>query len=134
MTGIEIKGLGKLTARLGAYKARDSLRPVMTRSVERLRARLAKYPSARPGSGYIRTGTLGRRWTTRITMQGSNQYAGRIVGIVGNNTIYAPYVQSQAKQARWHKGRWQTEVQVANEERAAIVADFEQEIGRLLRG
>lgn len=75
-----------------------------------------------------RTGTLGKRWKTRIRKSGQG-----LTGTVGNNTKYAPFVQSQKFQARLHQKRWKTDQQAAYNNRNAIVADFEQEIRRALQ-
>ena len=123
MAQIEIKGIDALFRKLDNAAAISTLRPPMQRDVYRLQAGMAKYPAARAGSSYVRTGTLGRRWTTKIT-----ESNGGLIGTVGNNTKYGPWVQSSAFQARMHQGRWQTDADVAKKEEAAIVRDFEQAI------
>lgn len=70
---------------------------------------IAEYPPARPLSRYVRTGTLGRRWTV------APENGGMTV-VVGNNTYYAPLVQAFAYQAFMHYGVWQTDQDVANSE------------------
>ena len=99
------------------------LRPPMVRSVARLISDLASYPPAPPTSRYRRTGTLGRRWTseTRVTSDS-------LRGEIGNNTSYGPFVQSSEDQAHMHVGRWQTDQQVADDNEATIVSDFERAI------
>jgi hypothetical protein len=42
--------------------------------------------------------TLGRKWATEVT-------DGGMVGRIGNNASYAPYVHDAAKQARFHGAR-----------------------------
>lgn len=124
---IIINGVEELIQRLGKLEGVNHLRPPMVRAVARLHRDMADYPPQRPGSSYVRTGTLGRRWITRIdTIHGGLQ------GSVGNNTIYAPLVQSERFQANVHRGRWQTDEMVAERNRAAIVADFEDEIRKAL--
>ena len=44
---------------------------------------------------YKRTGTLKKRWTTRIRRISTHS----VLGVVGNNTSYAPWVQSREFQA-----------------------------------
>ena len=127
MASIEIRGIDELVRKLGSVQGNAVLRPPMQRAVFRLQAGMAKYPRARAASRYRRTGTLGRRWTTKI-----DESAGGLVGKVGNNTSYGPFVQSQMFQAAVHQGLWQTDEDVAKKEEAAIVADFERTIGEAL--
>ena len=142
MASIEIRGIPELMAKLGSVQGNAVLRPPMQRAVFRLQAGMAKYPRARAGSRYVRgRGTmnsrgvvtkltsenLGKKWTTKI-----DESAGGLVGKVGNNTSYGPFVQSQMFQAAVHQGLWQTDEDVAKKEEAAIVADFERTIGEAL--
>jgi hypothetical protein len=127
MSSIDIEGIDKLFAKLDRAQAISTLRPPMQRSVYRLQRDMAQYPPARPGSSYIRTGTLGRRWTTQVT-----ETADGLTGKTGNNTSYGPFVQSQMFQAAVHQGRWQTDQQVMDRNRESIQADFERTIQREL--
>jgi len=128
MTTITISGVDELFAKLGTLGAVETLVPPMQRGVYRLVAEMAVYPPPPSGSKYVRTGTLGRRWTSKL-----NRNANGVIGTIGNNTDYGPWVQSDAFQARVHQGRWQTDRQVVGEQEAAIVADFEQAIARAIR-
>lgn len=127
MSSIDIEGIDKLFSKLDRVQAISTLRPPMQRSVYRLQRDMAQYPPARPGSSYIRTGTLGRRWTTQVT-----ETSDGLTGKTGNNTSYGPFVQSQMFQAAVHQGRWQTDEQVLERNREAIQADFERTIQREL--
>lgn len=125
---IEIKGLDRLYKKLGAVAAIDRLEKPMQRAVLRLQRRMQEYPPAPSRSRYIRTGTLGRRWTTRVERSGNG-----LVGKVGNVTRYGPLVQSSRFQTRIHKRTgWLTDERAVREEQAAIVADFAREIDRAL--
>ena len=73
-----------------------------------------------------RTGTLGRRWTTKVDRN-------RLEGRVGNVTKYARFVQDEERQAGFHRGRWQTAQDVAEKARPDIVRIFEQANGQLVR-
>lgn len=128
MAEIIVDGIDELFRRLDNAAAIDTLRPPMQRGVYRLQAAMAKYPPARPGSSYVRTGTLGRRWTTKVDETGDG-----LIGKIGNNTSYGPFVQSSAFQSRIHAGRWQTDEMVIKQEESAIVADFERAINEVLR-
>ena len=126
--GIHVEGLDRIIRKLGRLKAFSELRPAMERGVAMLHEAVADYPPPPEGSTYRRTGTLGRRWTTKVETLTTFQ------GTIGNNTVYGPYVQDEAKQARMHKGRWQTIQSVVEEKRSAIVADFQALIRRILNG
>ena len=52
----------------------------------------------REGIGYVRTGTLGRKWVTKVS-----NTPGGVQGEIGNNTYYARYVQSAISQQPFHK-------------------------------
>lgn len=159
MASIEIRGVDELIRKLGKVEGVNVLQAPMKRAVYRIQRDMADYdnvPAMQPGEwaawvnahspakaaqirgAYFskvkqlgrhpgRTGTLGRRWTGRITRS-----AGGLTGKVGNNTKYAPWVQSERFQAGLHRKRWQTDQQVVNRNRSAIVADFEREIRRAL--
>lgn len=72
---------------------------------------------------YRRTGTLGRRWTTKrirtTTMVGAE---------IGNNTEYGRWVQDDALQARMHRGRWVTDVQALEQVDEDVVDDVRSEL------
>lgn len=126
---ITIRGIDELNAKFDRIQRNDILLSPMERSVERLKGFMARYPRQRnPRSTYRRTGTLGRRWTTRIIAD-----ANGLTGVVGNNTIYAPRVQSNQFQAPVHKGHWQTDKDAILKNRGAIERDFEQAIQKALK-
>ena len=125
---IQIKGIDALIQKLGKVEGMKHLRPPMQRSVYRLQGRMAQYPAQRPNSTYRRTGTLGRKWTSKIEQSSTS-----ITGRVGNNTDYAPRVQSYRFQARIHRGLWQTDRYVMDTEYRTIIRDFESAISGALR-
>lgn len=124
---IEVSGISEAIAEVGRAETLNILRAPMQRAVARLQSAMAHYPPQRAGSTYRRTGTLGRRWTTRITDSASG-----LEGKVGNNTAYGPFVQSEIFQASIHRGRWQTDQQMMDDQQASIVADFERAIQAVL--
>ena len=126
-TSIEIKGVDEIVRKLGKVGAMDAFRPPMQRAVERLQRGMAVYPSQPALANYRRTGTLGRKWTTQI-----RQSVNQMIGSVGNNTPYAPYVQSHLRQ-NIHLGYWQTDADVVDANRAAIVADFKRVIDEVIK-
>lgn len=128
MAGITIKGVDKLSAKLTKAQRNDVLVPPTRRAVQVLEGAMKVYPAQHAGSSYIRTGTLGRRWTTNVRPRRDG-----VEGRVGNNTQYAPFVQADRFQARVHQGRWQTDVDVVRQHERAIVADFERAIAKALR-
>lgn len=150
---IEIRGLDRLLKKLGAAGATQTLVRPMGRAVLRIQKRMQEYPPPLaavqgPASGpvrfttsagkrvefiarrrkpYRRTGTYGKRWTFKIAATD-----GGLVGRVGNNVAYAPFVGSARFQARIHQGRWNTDERVVREEAPGILADFQREIDRAL--
>ena len=125
---IQIKGIDALIQKLGKVEGMKHLRAPMQRAVYRLQGRMAQYPAQRPNSSYRRTGTLGRKWTSKIEQSSTS-----ITGKVGNNASYAPLVQSYQFQARIHRGLWQTDRYVVDTEYRTIVRDFENAISEALR-
>lgn len=86
--------------------------PAMTDAVLFLHGEIPEYPPALPESSYVRTGTLGRRFTTNVE---ENPLS--IIGELGNNVNYAPWVVGDSfpgseingvmkYQAKVHRGRW----------------------------
>jgi len=130
MASIDIDGLDKIFAKLDRVAAFDKLEAPMQRGVYRLQAYMQDYPAAPPLSRYIRTGTLGRRWTTKIERKNDG-----LVGKVGNNVPYGPYVQSDRFQTRFHRRTgWRTDSRAVSELEQAIRADFQQAIDLVVRG
>lgn len=68
---------------------------------------------------YVRTGKLGQSWTNIVTGDDNE-----ITGKVGTNINYAPYVQSAARQAAVHVGRWRTDTDAVQQFREKIIARF----------
>jgi len=149
---IEVAGLAEALDMFlqGEAKVGLALRRATTASLQLLRKRLAKYPGKSAGSmqfvsdkqrrfffaalregriqvPYRRTGTLGRKWTSRVTFTDQD-----VMGILGNNAPYAPYVQGFGAQAGIHAGNWQTEQDVATESRDEIMGIFAGEISRAM--
>lgn len=114
--GIEVKGLDEAIARLGTVAKLDGADDALKTWAYRIQGEMATYPAPPPTSTYVRTGTLGRAWTTT---------GSRLSYTVGNNTVYAPYVQDADRQAWMHVGRWQTAQEVVEKHTAEIVADVE---------
>lgn len=134
MTSIRIDGLSELIARVSEAQARKILEPPMRRAVLRLERGMKQYPPQRPGSTYRRgidprSERLGQRWTSNVQATGSG-----LRGTVGNNASYAPWVQASAFQARTHRNRWQTDVDVMDDNEAKIVDDFARTVEKALEG
>ena len=92
----------------------------ITQALLILQGEAAIYPAAVPDSAYVRTGTLGRRWTTATRVLGASA-GGWIAGTVGNNTWYGPFVQDEEEQTTAHRAHgWKTIQQVAREQTATI--------------
>ena len=135
---ITVAGVDRIVAKLGKVESMRQLAPAMRRAVLRLQRDLQEYPPVRPGSRYVRgkgwadangvvtrltSEKLGQRWTTKVTVSSTE-----LVGRVGNNASYAPFVQSRQFQARVHQGRWLTDAGAMNRNADAIVRDFETAI------
>lgn len=138
---IRIEGVDRVIAKLGKVEGARVLDAPMQEAVRLVQRDMQEYPppiamrirsNARGtatflGQGYRRTGTLGRRWTVRVRRLGDG-----VVGSVGNNTHYAPFVQSRRFQAWMHRGRWQTDALVIQRRRDEIVRRFQAAIRQAL--
>ena len=120
---ITITGLDEAVRRVGQPQVLDVLHAPMQRAVLDVQARMQQYPPPPSGSMYRRTMILGRRWTSAVVREGNS-----LRGTVGNNTRYAPFVQSQMFQARVHRGRWLTDQAAIEQAAPAIIADFAQTV------
>lgn len=129
MISVQIDGVEKLLRKFNSIqKIHEILAPPMRISTMVLQADLAKYPPKRRGSKYVRTGTLGRKWTTSPPrLEGR-----KLIGRVGTNVAYAPLVQSSKFQSSVHRGRWQTDEQVIKRNRKRIVTQLNITIARAL--
>jgi len=82
-------------------------------------ATMKHYPAQRTGSTYKRTGTLGRSWSARPVTKVANGWQ-TVVGSNGNIAPYNRRVQDRDRQARIHRGRWQTAQGAAEASQARI--------------
>ena len=120
---IRIEGLRPVLKKLDRLADPDAFKRPMNQAVQHLHRRIAKYPKKPSHSTYRRTGTLGRKWTTKVENNGRR-------GEVGNNVNYAIYVQGP-KRRHFHKATgWKTIAEVAEQEQGAVVGYFEAEFKR----
>ena len=101
---------------------RKAVRAAMDDSTALLLRDMKTYPPAPANSSYKRTRTLGRSWSRTFDDQR---------GEVGSNGNMAPYnrlVQDDERQARVHKGRWQTVQSVAKKRKPQIVRFFQERL------
>lgn len=152
MIELEIEGLAEALDMFlqGNQRVGMALKRATHASVKLLRARLAKYPGKSTGKAtfvsdkqrrfffaalrqgsiqvpYRRTGTLGRKWTSKVTFTDND-----VMGFAGNTAPYAPLVQGFGTQARIHAGNWQTDQLVADESRDEVLGIFASEISRAM--
>lgn len=72
--------------------------------------------------------------TARINAIRRQIKGGDLGQVASTNLDYNRYVQSAAEQAYIHKGRWQTEEQVAEEEEGNVEREFSQWVERMVTG
>ena len=134
--GVTIKGLEPVIHKLTTLNRFNQwAREPMTKAVAVIHSEVAKYPkkasgafsrlatpgqrraywarvrsgeiSHRDGIGYVRTGSLGRSWTSKVTTMPNG-----IRGEVGNNREYAPFVQrggANGQQPFHAASKWETD-------------------------
>lgn len=151
---LEIQGLEELRAAFKEWPKQiaRAMQAAMKGATEMVRGGVAKYPPAtianRPpgpkgyswyergfgtrtvtGKAYQTSETLGKSWTTEV-----RGFAAGVRGIVGAKASYAPFVQDEDRQARFHKERgWLTVQDVLKRKTEAIVRLFEIAIAKVLR-
>lgn len=104
------------------------LAPPTREALTLLKGRMQRYPPEPPGSTYVRTGDLRRGWHYRTVLSGN------VLGRVWNEGVgYADYVQSAERQAWMHVGRWQTEMQVADQSQPEILNLFDAYLTQILK-
>lgn len=127
---ITVTGTEAVIARLNRINDARWAGPPAEASLRLLQSKLSKYPPARVGSKYERTGELGRNWT----VEPGETSPLRVSRKLGNRLeSYAPWVQSKLLQARVHRGRWLTEVDAVEQNRNDIAAIFRAAIERVAR-
>ena len=143
---VKIEGLDAVLKKIDSLGKPGVLYTPMSQSLNHLQDLVAKYPrkkqgafsalatpgqkrafwarvgsgeiSFREGIGYVRSGTLGRKWIKRIEKGGRG-------GTLMNNAGYGPYVQSDAGQQPFHAAsKWPTVEQVAKKATPYILARF----------
>ncbi len=134
---IEIRGLDKVIKKMDKIGDKDDFKRATREAVLYVQGRVPPYPPQPPTSTYVRTGQLGRSITS---LQGAHPNAlgrvgelgGDIVGIIGTNLEYAPYVIDKERQAYMHKGRWYTLQDVVTKASEGIRKIYEAMINRWL--
>lgn len=102
----------KATIALAPDLALKAASPAMNDALMFLQGQIPEYPDAIPDSRYKRTGLLGRRWTTEVENTPVS-----VIGTIGNNTPYAPWVVGpdypglvingrEMYQSKVHADRW----------------------------
>jgi hypothetical protein len=132
---ISITGVDRLVRNLGLATAQAVLTPPTERATTRLKDDLKEYPPPPPGSGYVRTGDLGRAWKSRRPSRTMSGLEGGVFNAVRSRRTgkaYGPFVQKQGEQATVHRGRWQTDADVVAANRRDIEQDFARAIEKAL--
>jgi len=125
------KKLQDITEDFSRTPAGSTLHNAMKRSLYIMVGAMAKYPKQDPASAYRRTGTLGRRW---VDSQDISSDGHGITGKIGNNTEYAPWVQSHMFQTKLHRANgWITDQEALDKNEKAIRREFQFAVDKALR-
>lgn len=149
---VEVIGLDEVLRKLGNAASPAVLMRGMHKALNLVRRQIVTYPPAshkpmvwaseaqrrfvmaaiRSGEievPYRRTGDLSRAWTSEVSETGTD-----VVGRLGNNTVYGPYVMGKETQAAYHAGTWPVAAEVAEESMDGIVQCFVMAAEEALRG
>jgi len=133
---IEVIGLTELRDKCAriARDTRPALEKATEKAIEYVHSQVPDYPPPPESSTYRRTGTLGRGITTEVRSVGN-----AIVGVIGNNVIYAPDVISleavggRGPQTRRHKQTgWYTLQEVVRKAHDVVVNIYREAVQGLL--
>lgn len=128
IVNIEVRGLRELSTKFNKMPAelQRTVSQAIDKSVKILQRDVARYPAKPPHSKYIRQNRLKKGWTTKVS---------GLRGIVGNEVLYAPYVQDEPRQAWFHKRTgWTTMQAVAEKNKPRIVQIIEAAVAKVLQG
>jgi hypothetical protein len=127
---IVIKGLEQLSNKMGriAREMDSEIRKATDKAMKYAWSQVPPYPAKPPNSTYTRTERLGKSMYTEVRPFGQET-----VGVIGNNTEYAPYVIDENRQSAAHRGRWWTLQGVVEKAWPGMVEMFRESIRRLLR-
>jgi hypothetical protein len=131
---ITVQGIEETFQVLGRVAAFNKLEEPMRQSLYLGQGFMAQYPPAPARSKYIRgrgkSEHLGQRWTTNIDRSSDG-----LIGRLGNNASYGPWVQSERFQTRWHRRTgWRTDQQFIRENEAKVVGFFQTAVDAAIRG
>jgi hypothetical protein len=129
MIELELTGLEAVQKKFGEVGSQNILIPPMQASLYLLQSYMSDYGLLSKKATAHHTGTLGRRWTTTPPVRISNGVRGE----VGNNTSYAPWVQSSRFQVAWHRGFWQTDEMAMRALTPQITEMFNDALAQALR-
>ena len=144
---IEIKGLDKLVKKINKLEQMDAVKAALKQSATILAGKMAEYPSQTaanqpPVPYYIRgrgtqtgSGNLGNSEDLGQKWRGAKpQIRDRGFTVaIGTNVSYAPFVQSQDRQARWMKTiGWQTDQRVLDENKDEVKEYLADAINKII--
>lgn len=124
---LELQGVTQLYMKLDNAAADKVLERPMKKALTRIERYMKKYPRPPQNSTYVRTRTLGDRWSVPEAKR-VDVMSGAVVGTIANNVWYGPLVQSARFQAKVHQRRWQTDEMAVEATRAEITGDFQKAI------
>lgn len=103
----------------------DIVEPALQRGGYRSENKLKEYPSQRP-TEYVRTMKLGQAWFMDPVVRSGDE----LLLNLGNRIGYAPYVQSQELQANVHRGYWETDEEILDQELPVVVEEMSAALNR----
>lgn len=119
---IVIKGLEELQGKFEKLaNLKDGLVKTTDKATKFVWGEIPPYPSPPANSSYRRTGSLGRAMYSEVRELGSE-----VIGVIGNNMTYAPWVISATRVGEkgpqaWMHYRWYTLQQVIKDAKNGVI-------------
>jgi len=118
---VSVEGIEPAVARLQQLGADilGIIEPPLLRLGYRVESRAKEYPPQRP-TDYVRTMKLGQSWFTDPVVRSGDALRLNM----GSNRDYAIFVRSDERQAWMHRGHWETDEEILNDEMPGAVGEF----------
>lgn len=129
------RDIDELRRRIRNADVKHEAAKAMRQSLLDIQAEAGDYPPAPANSSYVRTGTLGRKWTTKVEVRRNN-----VRGVISSDAVndqgqyYGQWVKGPEKQRPlFERIGWQTLLEDFQQQRDKIIGHFADALRRVNR-